>query len=91
MAVNHDIEFVWRKYVIDQAKYLWLLVVTLVFPLQSFLVLSAECGTVEGEVDSLLLVDVGTIELVEDDDEDWADIGGGKIFGLTGYLWASMT
>jgi hypothetical protein len=38
-----------------------------------------------------LLVDVGTIELMEDNDEDWADIGGGRIFGLTGYLWASMT
>ena len=46
------------------------MVVTLVFPLQSFLVLSAEYGTAEVEVDSLLLVDVGTIELVEDDDED---------------------
>lgn len=51
-------------------QYLWLLVVTLVLPLQSFLVLSAEYRTVEDEVDSLLLVGVGTIELVEDDDED---------------------
>jgi len=51
-------------------QYLWLLVVTLVLPLQSFLVLSAEYGTVEDEVDSLLLVDVGTIGLVDDDDED---------------------
>ena len=51
-------------------QYLWILVVTLVLPLQSFLVLSAEYGTVEDEVDSLLLVDVGTIELVDDDDED---------------------
>ena len=46
------------------------MVVTLVFPLQSFLVLSAEYETVEDEVDSLLLVDVGTIELVDADDED---------------------
>ena len=51
-------------------QYLWLLVVTLVLPLQSFLVLSAEYGAVEDEVDSLLLVGVGTIELVEDGDED---------------------
>ena len=51
-------------------QYLWLLIVTLVLPLQSFLVLSAEYGAVEDEVDSLLLVGVGTIELVEDDDED---------------------
>ena len=51
-------------------QYLWLLNVTLVFPLQSFLVLSAEYGTVEDEVDSLLLVDVEIIGLVEDDDED---------------------
>ena len=51
-------------------QYLWLLVVTLVLPLQSFLVLSAEYGTVEDEVDSLLLVDVETMELVDDDDED---------------------
>ena len=72
-------------------QYLWLLVVTLVLPLQSFLVLSAEYGTAEDEVDSLLLVGVGTIELVEDGDEDWADIGGGRIFGLTGYLCASIT
>ena len=51
-------------------QYLWLLVVTLVLPLQSFLNLSAECGTVEDEVDSLLLIDVGAIELVDEDDED---------------------
>ena len=51
-------------------QYLWLLVVTLVLPLQSFLVLSTEYGTVEDEVDSLLLVDVGTMELVDDDDDD---------------------
>ena len=72
-------------------QYLWLLAMTLVLPLQSFLVLSSECGVVEDEVDSLLFVDVGTIELVDNDDEGWADIGGGRIFGLTGYLWASMT
>ena len=51
-------------------QYLWLLVVTLVLPLQSFLVLSTEYGAVEDEVDSLLLVGVGTIELVEDDNDD---------------------
>ena len=51
-------------------QYLWLLVVPFVLPLQSFLVLSAEYGTAEVEVDSLLLVDVGTIGLVDDDDED---------------------
>ena len=42
---------------------------TLVLPLQSFLVSSSEYGVVEDEVDSILFVDVGTIELVDNDDE----------------------
>jgi hypothetical protein len=45
------------------------------------------------ELASLLFVDVVTIELVEEDKDDIELIvdGGGKVFGLTGYLWTSIT
>ena len=67
--------------------YLGLLLVILLFPLVSLGVLLVVHTDDEEEL-SLLFVDVVTMELVEDDKDDMepTDGGGGKMFGLTGYL-----
>jgi len=72
----------------DDDKLWLLLLILLALPLQSSGVWLVEAVD-EVDVLSLLLVDVVTIELVEEDKDDsdsTADCGGGKVFGLTGYL-----
>lgn len=68
---------------------LGLLLVMLLFPLLSLGVLLVAHTDDEEELLSLLLVDVVTMELVEEDKDDMeptTGVGGGKMFGLTGYL-----
>ena len=64
----------------------------LLSPLQLETFWSVE-DTDDVELASLLFVDVVTIELVEEDKDDieLTVDGGGKVFGLTGYLWTSIT
>ena len=73
--------------------YLWLLLSILwLSPLQSASFWWVDDADDE-ELQSLLLVDVVTIELVEDDNDDmeFTVDGGGNVLGLTGYLCTSIT
>lgn len=76
----------------DDDKLGLLFVLTLMFPLVSFGVLLVVDTDDEEEL-SLLFVDVVTMELVDEDKDDMDPTrgggGGGKMFGLTGYLRTS--